>query len=120
MIHMAYKVGGANLMDYKTFYKKLFNYIDKPTKANLNQIQNNFQYTFANLDGQRLHDVRVEKIHTSYFSSCAISPDLKAKENVSAKITQCRNIANITNPESVQDMKVNVAGIQSKMSKMFS
>lgn len=120
MIHMAYKVGGDNLTNYKTFYKKLFSYIDKPTKTTLHQVQENFQYTYATLDGQRLHDTRVESQHSSFFSNCAINPDPKAKEKVSSKINECRNVANITNPELVQDMRTNVAGIQSRMSKMFT
>lgn len=119
MIHMAYKVGADNLMNYKTFYKKLFSYLDKPTKANLNQVQKNFQYTYANLDGTRLHDTRVEDIHTGFFADCAISSDPKAKEKVSSKINQCRNVANLTNPETVKEIKTNVATIQTKMTKMF-
>lgn len=119
MIHMAYKVGGENLVNYKTFYKKLFSYLDKPTKANLSQVQKNFQYTYATLDGERLHDSRVEEIHTGFFSDCSIASDPKIKEKVSTKINQCRNIANLTNKESVSDLRQNVAGIQSKMAKIF-
>lgn len=120
MIHMAYKVGGDNLMNYKTFYKKLFSYLDKPNKSNLNQVQKNFQYTYANLDGTRLHDSRVEEIHTGFFSDCAINANPNAKEKVSSKINQCRNVANLTNKDTVNDIRTNVASIQTKMSKMFS
>lgn len=119
LIHMAYKVGAENLMKYKTFYKKFFAYLDKPTKANLQQVQNNFTYTYATLDGERLHDTRVEEIHNGFFAQCAISSDSKAKEKISSKINQCRNIANLTNPDTVKDLKNNVATIQTKMAKMF-
>lgn len=119
LIHMAYKVGAENLMKYKTFYKKFFSYLDKPTKANLQQVQNNFTYTYATLQGERLHDTRVEEIHTGFFSQCAISSDSKTKEKIASKINQCRNIANLTNPDTVKDLKNNVATIQTKMAKMF-
>lgn len=119
LIHMAYKVGAENLTQYKTFYKKFFSYLDKPTKANLQQVQKNFTYTYATLEGERLHDTRVEEIHTGFFAQCAISSDPKAKEKISSKITQCRNIANLTNPDTVKDMKTHVATIQTKMTKMF-
>lgn len=119
MIHMAYKVGGENLMNYKTFYKKLFGYLDKPTKGNLAEVKKNFQYTYATLDGERLHDTRVEEIHAGFFSDCAINVDPKIKEKVSSKINQCRNIANLTNKDTVEDIKTNVASIQTKMAKMF-
>lgn len=119
LIHMAYKVGAENLTQYKTFYKKFFSYLDKPNKANLQQVQKNFTYTYATLEGERLHDTRVEEIHTGFFAQCAINADPKAKEKVASKINQCRNIANLTNPDTVKDMKVHVATIQTKMSKMF-
>lgn len=119
MIHMAYKVGGDNLSNYKTFYKKLFKYLDSPNKSNLNQVQKNFTYTYATLDGQRLHDTRVEDIHNSFFSDCSIHADPKAKEKVSSKINQCRNVANITDKEKVQEMRTQVATIQNKMFKML-
>lgn len=120
MIHMAYKVGGENLIHYKTFYKKLFSYLDKPNKSNLNQVQQNFQYTYANLDGTRLHDSRVEEIHTGFFSDCSIQANPKLKEKVSSKINQCRNIANLTDKDTVNDIKSNVASIQTKMSNIFT
>jgi hypothetical protein len=120
MIHMAYKVGGINLINYKTFYKKFFNYLDKPNKFNLNQVQKNFQYTYTNLEGTRFHDTRVENIHTGFFVDCAINVNPKAKEKISSKINQCRNIANLTNPETIKDIRNNVASIQNKMTKIFS
>lgn len=119
MIHMAYKVGGDNLANYKTFYKKLFKYLDSPNKSNLNQVQKNFTYTYSTLDGQRLHDSRVEDIHTGFFSDCSVQVDPKAKEKVSSKINQCRNVANITDKEKVQEMRTQVATIQNKMFKML-
>ena len=119
MIHMAYKVGGDNLLNYKTFYKKLFKYIDNPNKVNMNQVQQNFQYTYSTLDGQKLHDSRVESIHTGFFSDCSINSNPNLKDKVVSKINQCRNIANITDYTEVQEIKTNVATIQSKMSKIF-
>lgn len=120
MIHMAYKVGPANLLNYKTFYRKLFRYLDNPNRSNLNQVQRNFTYTYATLDGQRLHDARVEDIHTGFFSDCSINPDPKQKENVSAKINQCRNVANITRKEKLHEMRTQVATIQNRMFKLLA
>lgn len=120
MIHMAYKVGAENLLNYKTFYKKLFSYFDKPNKNNLSQVQQNFTYTYANLDGTRLHDTRVENIHTSFFSDCAIvsQPQPNDKNKVLSKINQCRNIAHLDKSDT-QSLHSHVATIQTKMSSFF-
>lgn len=95
LIHMAYKVGGDNLLKYKSFYKSLFNYLDNPTKNNLAKVEKNFSYTYQK-DGETLHDEMVEKFHSEFFQSCSVSQNSSIK-SIKAKIQECRVVANIKN-----------------------
>lgn len=66
LIHMAYKVGEANLEKYNNFFNNFINYLENPTNENKIAVADSFTYKYAK-NGVMLHDTRVEKIHHDLF-----------------------------------------------------
>lgn len=66
LIHMAYKVGEANLEKYNNFFNNFINYLQNPTNENKVAVADSFTYKYAK-NGVMLHDTRVEKIHHDLF-----------------------------------------------------
>lgn len=66
LIHMAYKVGEANLEKYHNFFNHFINYLENPTNQNKLVVADSFTYKYAK-NGVMLHDTRVEKIHHDLF-----------------------------------------------------
>lgn len=93
MVHMAFKVGKKNLLKYNQFFNGLFNYMDKPTAKNLERVTANINYSFKTRNGNRLHDTRVEQLHTEFFNECSIKEEeKKQKEAVQKQVKSCRNL----------------------------
>lgn len=93
MVHMAFKVGKKNLLKYNQFFNGLFNYMDKPTPDNLEKVTDNIDYSFKTKNGDRLHDTRVEQLHTEFFNECSIKDeDKKQTEAVKKQVKFCRNL----------------------------
>lgn len=66
LIHMAYKVGEANLAKYHNFFNHFINYLENPNQTNKLAVAQSFTYKYAK-NGVMLHDTRVEKIHHDLF-----------------------------------------------------
>ena len=93
MVHMAYKVGTPNLLKYNQFFNKLFIYMENPTNDNLQNVSDDFDYSFKTKKGERLHDTRVEVAHNDFFNECSITPEVKYdKQQVKERINSCKEL----------------------------
>ena len=103
LLHMTYKVGANRLLKYNVFFDKLFIYLADPSEQNLQQVSDNFEYSYKTRQGERVHDARVEQAHQRFFSDC-----LKYQNNESfkkEKIVSCRQLlaqADIANNKSTK------------------
>lgn len=90
LLHMTYKVGAKRLLKYNIFFDKLFVYLADPSEQNLQQVSDNFEYSYKTRQGERIHDERVEQAHQRFFADC-----LKYQNNDKFKkerIDSCRQL----------------------------
>lgn len=103
LLHMTYKVGASRLLKYNVFFDKLFVYLTDPSDKNLQQVSENFEYSYKTRQGDRVHDERVEQTHQRFFSDCLkYQSNEQFKKN---KIISCRQLlaqADVVNNKSTK------------------
>ena len=66
LVHMAYKVGRANLSKYEGFFGNFLEYLDNPTDENRKKVAAGFVYRYKK-GGKMLTDDRVGRMHRTAF-----------------------------------------------------
>lgn len=98
MIHMAYKVGTSGLLKYNQFFNNLFVYMNEPTENNFVKIAPHFEYSYKTREDIKVHDIKVENIHTVFFNDCAIDTQkhpILNKQKTLESIKACQKIVQI-------------------------
>ena len=77
LVHMAYKVGRANLSKYEGFFGNFLAYLDNPTDENRKKVSEGFVYRYKK-GGKMLTDDRVGRMHRTAFLGAGAKHGAKA------------------------------------------